>query len=189
MKQVILMMLLTMALLATTPADSQQVSVHVNISSQPLWGPVGYDYVEYYYIPSCEVYYSVPDAQFIYLSNGRWIYASYLPGYYGCDLFTTYKVVINKPKPWLHHSYYVVHYAKYSSGHRQVVIRDSKDPKYFVVKGHPQYTGAHVSHGSNTNHSEKVKAKPKPTVHKAPAPKKVVEKKANDHKKKKEIHS
>jgi len=28
-----------------------QLNVNVNIGSQPLWGPTGYDHVNYYYLP------------------------------------------------------------------------------------------------------------------------------------------
>ena len=63
----------------TVPA---QVSVYVNIGVQPLWGPVGYDYVEYYYLPEIECYYYVPRRQYVYLSNGRWTFSA------GCRALT-----------------------------------------------------------------------------------------------------
>jgi len=40
-----------------------------NIITQPLWGPAGYDYVEYYYIPDIDAYYNVPGAQYVYLEK------------------------------------------------------------------------------------------------------------------------
>jgi hypothetical protein len=45
-------------------------------------GTVGYDYVEYYYLPDIETYYYVPKHQFVYLSNGKWIFATSLPSRY-----------------------------------------------------------------------------------------------------------
>ncbi|MBC8172586.1 MAG: hypothetical protein H7X71_01655 [Chitinophagales bacterium] len=138
MKRMLIVGLMVIGLMSYHSSFSQ-IGVRVNISSQPVWGPTGYRYVEYYYMPECDVYYYVPTGQFVYLSGGNWIYASSLPVVYACDPYTTYKVVINKPKPYLHHDVYVVKYAKYKSpGHRQVIIRDSDDPKYYVVKGHPK---------------------------------------------------
>jgi hypothetical protein len=34
-----------------------QVSVSVNIGSQPLWGPTGYDQAQYYYLPEYDAYF------------------------------------------------------------------------------------------------------------------------------------
>lgn len=118
-----------------------QVSVNVNISSQPLWGPVGYSHVEYYYLPQYEVYYSVPRAQFVYLDGGNWVFASALPPRFGTvNVYNTYKVVINQPTPYLYYKTHKVKYAKYKGGsYKQVVIRDSREPRYYVVKGHPNY--------------------------------------------------
>lgn len=47
-------LILTFALILTCSAytmQAQRVSVNINIGSQPAWGPVGYDYVDYYYMP------------------------------------------------------------------------------------------------------------------------------------------
>lgn len=122
-----------------------QVHVSVNIGSQPLWGPTGYDVVEYYYLPDLQTYYYVPSRQFIYLNGGNWVFARSLPARYrGYDLYSGYKVVINEPKPYLHFDKHKVKYASYKGAKgKQVVIRDSKDPKYFVVKGHPGNAKGH----------------------------------------------
>lgn len=37
-----------------------QVSLNINIGSQPVWGPTGYDHVDYYYFPDIDAYYYVP---------------------------------------------------------------------------------------------------------------------------------
>lgn len=122
------------------PAKAQ-VNVSVNISSQPLWGPVGYDYVDYYYIPAVDAYYYVPTNQYIYLSSGNWIRSNSLPAAYrNFDLYHAYKVVVNKPKPFLQHNTYIKEYGKYKNWKgNQAMIRDSKDNRYAVVKGHPLY--------------------------------------------------
>ena len=81
-----------MLFLSTTNA---QVSVNVNIGSPPLWGPVGYTEVQYYYLPDVEAYYDVQTAMFIYYGGGVWIHRAYLPTRYRYyDLYSGYKVVL-----------------------------------------------------------------------------------------------
>lgn len=73
-----------------------QISVNINIGSQPDWGPVGYSDVNFYYLPDVEAYYDIGAAQFIYINNGGWIRSRYLPGRYrNYDLYHGYKVVLN----------------------------------------------------------------------------------------------
>src|SRR6187431_1379452 len=65
------------------------VNVHIGTNSRPapapapapppVWGPVGYDEVEYYYLPDIQVYYDIRLAQYIYFGNGKWIRSAYLP--------------------------------------------------------------------------------------------------------------
>lgn len=79
-------LLLTLAL--TQESNAQiQLGININISDQPRWRPAGYDYAEYYYLPDIETYYYVPQRQFIYMSNGRWVFVKY-------DLYDNNKVVI-----------------------------------------------------------------------------------------------
>ena len=47
-----------------------RVNINFNVDSQPVWGPTGYDYVEYYYLPDIEVYYYVPQHRYYYYENG-----------------------------------------------------------------------------------------------------------------------
>lgn len=116
-----------------------QVNVNVNIGSQPLWGPVGYDYVDYYYLPDVESYYHVPRRQFIYLQNNRWVFSSSLPSRYrGYDLYSGYKVVVNSRNPYRNFDRDRVAYSRYRHSKGQQVIRYSNDSRYYVVKGHPQ---------------------------------------------------
>ncbi|SER78028.1 hypothetical protein [Pedobacter rhizosphaerae] len=116
-----------------------QVNVSVNIGSQPLWGPTGYDHVDYYYLPDVESYYDVPKRQFVYLNGNDWVFANNLPSRYGnYDLYNGYKVVINSPRPYLNFRNDKVKYAKFKgNGKKQMVIRGSRESKYYVVKGHP----------------------------------------------------
>ena len=110
-------------------AEAQvQVSVNVNIDAQPAWGPTGYDHADFYYMPDIEAYYNVSQHQFVYLDGGRWIFAAALPE--RCrdyDLYRGYKVVINDPRPWLHHDVYRTRYLPYRNCQdRQPVLRDRR---------------------------------------------------------------
>ena len=40
-----------------------QINLHININQQPVWGPTGYDHVDYYYLPDINAYYNVPSRQ------------------------------------------------------------------------------------------------------------------------------
>src|ERR1051325_4113049 len=103
-----------------------QVRVNFNIGLQPLWGPVGYDYVEYYYLPDIDVYYNVPRHEYVYYDGGRWVTTVSLPPrYHDYDLYTGYKVVVNEREPYLHHEHYKEKYARYKGRHDQEVIRNS----------------------------------------------------------------
>jgi len=95
---------------AAAPAKAQ-VSLSINIGSQPQWGPRGYDHVDYYYLPDVDSYYYVPTRQFVYLRGNRWIHARNLPSRYrNYDLYGGRKVVINSPRPWLSHNTYRTRY-------------------------------------------------------------------------------
>jgi len=141
MKNILFSGAFILVLVFTFGTSGAQVSVSVNIGLQPVWGPVGYDYVDYYYMPQYEAYYYVPERKFVYLDGGRWIFATALPPRFGTvDLYSTYKVVINEPKAYMHFNDDKVKYAKYKGGgERQVVIRDSKDPKYAEARNHPDH--------------------------------------------------
>jgi len=113
-------------------AEAQNVNISINIGRQPAWGPVGYDYVDYYYMPDINCYFNVNLGLFYYHDRGRWISARYLPyGYRNYDLYGMHKVVlVNVRDPW---RYNTVHYRDYGHyrGHRsQIVIRDSRDTRY-----------------------------------------------------------
>jgi hypothetical protein len=160
MKTLFLILLVVTGSVISRTATAQ-VNVNINIGSQPAWGPVGYDYVEYYYLPDIEAYYYVPRRQFVYLSNGRWVFVTSLPSRYrSYNLYSGYKVVINQPRPYLNFKTHKVTYAKYKGNNgRQVIIRNSNNPKYYVVKGHPKYNGGGNNGNGKGNSSAKGKGK------------------------------
>lgn len=143
------------------------ISVKANIVSQPLWGPVGYDYVEYYYLPDVDAYYYVPKRQYIYMQNGSWMYTSALPlKYKNYNVYNGYKVVINAPKPYLNNASYRSKYASYKGRKDQPIIKNSSDAKYYVIKNHPKNNSPKVINKSasskvvvNKNHPVNSKAK------------------------------
>jgi hypothetical protein len=137
----ILFTFLTLFLLKASLCPAQ-VSLNVNINTQPLWGPVSYDFVEYYYLPEYDIYYYAPKSQFVYFKGNKWFFSNSLPYQYrNINLYSTYKVVINEPKPYLRHDYYKNEYQHFKNEHsKQDVIRDSHDSKYTMRKGHPDYS-------------------------------------------------
>ena len=141
MKKLVLFAAVLIVSLFSINNAKAQVSLNINIGSQPVWGPTGYDHVDYYYFPDIDAYYYVPSGQYIYSNGGRWVWGNNLPAQYGnFDLYRAYKVVINEPRPYLRNNVYVTRYSKYKNyGGRQTIIRDSRDTKYYVVKGHPNY--------------------------------------------------
>ena len=142
-----------------------QVSVNLNfnLDSQPVWGPTGYDYVEYYYLPDIDVYYYVPGQRYYYYSNGNWRYSSRLPSRYrNYDFYNSYKVVVNEPKPWRNSKNYREKYSSYKGRHDQQPIRDSRDSKYFKNKNHPEHNNwvkqqkhDNGNHNGNNNNNKK----------------------------------
>ena len=159
MKKIILLtalFIISMGVAKTSDAQVR-VGVNINIGSQPAWGPVGYDYVQYYYMPDIDVYYYVPTHRYVYLDRGRWIFAASLPvRYRNFDLYSSYKVVINEPKAYLHHNIHVVNYRQYKSYKgKQVIIRNSNDAKYNVVN--KNYKKQDEKHENNNDKHDKKK--------------------------------
>jgi hypothetical protein len=133
-------LMVSLFLWGASSSSYAQLSVSFNIGVQPVWGPVGYDYVENYYLPDIEVYYNVPMHRYYYNDGGRWIYSSRLPSRYGnYDLYNSHKVVINERDPWRNNDRYRNEYSSYKGRHDQSPIRDSRDEKYYVNKNHPQH--------------------------------------------------
>jgi hypothetical protein len=133
-------LMVSLFLWGTSATLYAQVSVNFNIGVQPIWGPTGYDYAEYYYFPDIDCYYYIPQHRFYYFEGGRWIYRSSLPSRFGnFDLYNSYKVVVNERDPWRNDQTYRQKYASYKGHHDQQPIRDSRDSKYFVNPSHPQH--------------------------------------------------
>lgn len=126
MKRIMLAAMLLIGLGFTGQLNAQ-FRVSINIGQQPNWGPWGYEQASYYYFPDYQVYYDLHQQQFIYPERNRWIFSASLPIRLGrIDLYTAYKVVINAPRPYLHHEEYCNRYDR-SRGwipQPQIAIRD-----------------------------------------------------------------
>jgi hypothetical protein len=134
--------LLVVLMLAGISNAQVKININFNLNTQPGWGPTGYDYVEYYFLPDLDVYYSVPQHLYYYNENGQWISNSFLPYRYNSyNLYTAYKVVLNEKEPWKNDRIYREKYSTFRNRHDQESIRDSKDPKYF----HNRYNSNHKS--------------------------------------------
>jgi hypothetical protein len=135
-----LLFLLAAVCLSSTLNAQLSISLGFNVDRQPVWGPTGYDHVEYYYLPDIEVYYSVPQHRYYYNERGRWISSSSLPlRYRGFDLYNSYKVVVNERAPYRNHSKYRDQYSSFKGRHGQEPIRDSRDSKYYANPNHPEH--------------------------------------------------
>jgi hypothetical protein len=135
------LLLLIVAVFLSSTVDAQlRVNLNFNIDRQPVWGPSGYDHVEYYYLPDIGVYYNVPQQRYYYNERGRWISRSSLPSRYGgFDLYNSYKVVLNERDPWRNDNRYREQYASFKGRHDQQPIRDARDAKYYVNPNHPEH--------------------------------------------------
>jgi hypothetical protein len=139
MKKFVSALLIGSFILAFNTSQAQ-VKLEINIGSQPVWGPTGYDHAEYYYFPDIDAYYCVPKHQYVYMQGSRWVFSASLPSrYHDFDLYHSYKVVENEPRPYLHHDADKVKYGKFRGHKDQAVIRDSHEEKYFQVKDHPEH--------------------------------------------------
>lgn len=133
---------LLIAVLLVSSMLPAQVGVRLsfNVGTQPIWGPTGYDHVEFYYLPDIDAYYNVPQHRFFYNEQGRWISRSQLPArYHDYDLYHSYKVVVNEQEPYQNDKMYRDKYSSYKGRHDQQPIRDSRDSKYYVIKNHPEH--------------------------------------------------
>ncbi|MDP4265631.1 MAG: hypothetical protein Q8941_24135 [Bacteroidota bacterium] len=118
MKKILLISFVLISVMGLSTRSNAQVriGVNINIGAQPDWGPAGYDGAEYYYLPDIECYYNVPQRQFVYLANGRWTFSASLPSCYaGYDLYSGYKVVVNRPYAYNYFNTDRVQYAHYKN--------------------------------------------------------------------------
>ncbi|MDH5827174.1 hypothetical protein ACFX5U_06680 [Sphingobacterium sp. SG20118] len=126
MKKLVYLTVLVGGLFFVKPAEAQ-VNVSINIGNQPTWGPVGYDYARYYYIPEINVYYDVVNRRYTHYQGRRWITSRNLPGRYrNFNFYNTYKVVVNDRDPWRHHDRYRREYGHYAHRRNQVNLRDHR---------------------------------------------------------------
>ena len=123
-----LSMFLGIATLAMVNTSKAQVSVNINIGAQPEWGPSGYNYAEYYYMPDIETYY-FPQKQFVYFSGNRWVFSAGLPpAYSNYNIYSGYKVVVNRPNAYKYFNDHKVKYARYKNyNNHQVIIKNKHD--------------------------------------------------------------
>jgi hypothetical protein len=149
MKKLLLVAAIGISALLAAPAKAQ-VSVNVNIGSQPEWGPSGYDHVDYYYLPEIQSYYYVPTRRFIYYSGNHWVHSEYVPDRYrSYDLRRGRKIVINSDRPYLRDREYRSRYSDgYNRPERRVVYREEgRDRDYRREDKHDN--GRHEGWGKN----------------------------------------
>lgn len=146
-------MLLLFAVTGITATAMAQINISINIGSQPAWGPVGYEHVDYYYLPDIETYYSVPEKVYIYRHGNNWQRSATLPAKYAkFDMYRAHKVVINGVKhPYLSHDKYRKEYYGYRNKHDQVAIRDNRNGKYFDKRDHAQARQVKNDHRGHDN--------------------------------------
>jgi hypothetical protein len=129
-----------------------QVTVYVG--TPPLWGPVGYSNVQYYYLPDVESYYDVHNARFIYYERGTWVHRKYLPRQYrSYNLYNGYKVVMTDYRgnsPYAHFKDHKYKYAKGYKGPEQKTIGMRPDHRKQAVRNanrsHSSQKAAKMSH-------------------------------------------
>ena len=137
---------LTIFLFAST-VNHAQVSVSVNIGTPPLWGPVGYSQVQYYYLPDVQAYYDIRATKFIYFGNGAWIRSSYLPRQYrNYDLYNGYKVVLNDYHGTTPYTNFKSHKAKYYKGYNK-----GYQENYRTANKKNHDNGKHENKGNGNN--------------------------------------
>lgn len=144
-------MTLLFAAAVFTVSANAQVSVSINIGTQPIWGPTGYDHVDYYYLPDAGIYYDVPNKVYVYPNGKSWARSATLPSRYSnVDLYRTHKVVINGvDRPYNNNAKYQKQYAGFKGKFDQTPIRDAKEDKYFENKQHPQHAQWEKNHPGN----------------------------------------
>jgi len=126
MKKFILLAALGIAAATYQPAHAQ-LRVNINIGSQPQWGPRGYDYVDYYYLPEVQSYYHVPTKRFVYMDRNKWVHRKSLPSRYrNYNLYQGQKIVINRPTPYLQHGQYQANYSRPNVRHQKFDRNDKR---------------------------------------------------------------
>jgi hypothetical protein len=103
----------------TTALTQAQVSVSVNIGTPPVWAPAPVE-ARYYYLPDIATYYDINTAQYVYVSDNRWVRTRALPpAYRNYDLYNCPRVVVNNYRgnaPYVYHTTYVKRYPSHYRG-------------------------------------------------------------------------
>jgi len=112
MKKLLIISAIVGIVAVTSNQSHAQVSLNVNIGTQPAWVPAGYQNVDYYYLPEVHSYYYVPQRQFVYLNGNRWTRSRYLPGRYrGYNLHHGRKIVMYGNSPYRSYNTHRIRYA------------------------------------------------------------------------------
>lgn len=157
--KIIAVLLIGSSIFATSTSQVH-LNFKANIGAQPIWGPIGYNYAEYYYLPDIDVFYYVPEHQYIYMERGYWTRSTLLPArYQSYNLYSGYKVVLNVNRPYHYAESYRKKYANYKDRHDQEVIRNSRDPRYFIIKNHPEHEKWEKQNNSRKNDNNRINAK------------------------------
>ncbi len=133
MKRMIFMLLLILGMGLWQNMQAQIININLTLNSdrQPAWGPAGFDYAPYYYIPAINVYYEVNSARFYYQNGSVWIYSTTLPpAYRNRDLHTLYKVVLKEPTPWIYNKNHKTAYKKYKKNSTQLTLQKAHHNQY-----------------------------------------------------------
>ncbi len=151
--------------------SSGQVSVNVNVGTPPLWAPVGYSDVRYYYLPDIETYYDIQSSMFIYYEGGLWVHRSYLPGRYrNYDLYNGYKVVVPQYRGAYPNYFFNYHRSKYGKGYRGGPQKTyGENPRNNKYKGKNVPGGNHnYNRGNNPRGNHNFKSRTAPGGNHAP---------------------
>jgi len=136
MKKILIALSIILSIGLLNNTANAQVSISVNVNSQPAWGPTGYDYAGFYYFPDLNIYFDINNSLFYYRSGSNWISNRYLPDKYSkYDFYNMYKIVMNdNNQPWLNNNMHKKEYSNYKNNKTQVAIRNSNDNKYSQSK-------------------------------------------------------
>ncbi|MBD8387881.1 hypothetical protein [Dysgonomonas sp. BGC7] len=158
MKKLILALSLIFAIGLVNPVSAQNININVNLDKQPAWGPVGYDYAEYYYFPDINVYFDINNSLFYYQSGSNWISNRYLPDKYSkYDLYSLYKVVVNNNQPWQQNKTHKKSYSMYKGNKTQEAIRYSNNSKYNTSKNNSNSWVDNDNFGNKNNKKNNAK--------------------------------
>ncbi|WP_231424349.1 MULTISPECIES: hypothetical protein [Pedobacter] len=141
MKKLLIISAIVGIVALTSNQSNAQVSLNVNIGAQPAWVPVGYQNVNYYYLPEVQSYYYVPQRQFVYLNGNRWTRSRHLPvRYRGYNLSHGRKVVVYGNNPYRSYNTHRVRYSNHKNVYRSSygggynTVRYGTPKKYYKSK-------------------------------------------------------